>query len=191
MTETPTNDALDTSLDGSNLQDEEFVTEDIVNEDITEVQNPSSPVIPLLDLNNTDVFRKDKLRTPSKRAVPFSVQSPSQELYAKYIRLEQDFKDLQKAFDLVSNEKTVLEKVVKQKEVTIDKLQLDLENTQDIYDKIKEKSRLQEMELKHSKMKRKYLKNIARLPPFKNLDLPLTKKADLSYKKIRWIELLV
>ncbi|EFC44310.1 predicted protein [Naegleria gruberi] len=106
MTETPTNDALDTSLDGSNLQDEEFVTEDIVNEDITEVQNPSSPVIPLLDLNNTDVFRKDKLRTPSKRAVPFSVQSPSQELYAKYIRLEQDFKDLQKAFDLID----VLEK---------------------------------------------------------------------------------
>ena len=144
-----TDDAMEHATPSENMNDEEFVVEDVND---TMVRSPntttSSPVVPHLDLNSSAMFKKDKLRTPSKRAVPFSLQSPSQELYSKYIRLEQDFKDLQRAFDLVSNEKIVLEKVVKQKENAIEKTQIDLENYQDIYEKLKEKSRLQESEIR-------------------------------------------
>ncbi|KAG2387660.1 hypothetical protein C9374_001254 [Naegleria lovaniensis] len=139
-------------------EDEEFVAEDVPEQSSSPIVASSlAPVVPPLDLNSSDMFRKDKLRTPSKRAVPFSVQSPSQELYAKYIRLEQDFKDLQKAFDLVSNEKSVLEKVVKQKEQSIEKTQLDLENLQDVFEKIKERSRAQEIEIKTLQSEKKVL----------------------------------
>ncbi|KAL9648270.1 hypothetical protein ABK040_013889 [Willaertia magna] len=124
-------------------EDEEFVVED--------VQDESATISPELEL---------KKKTPRK-AVPFSLQSPSQELYTRYVRLEQDFKDIQKAFDLISNEKLVLERVVKQKEIAIEKTQLDYELMCEQADKLKEKIRSLETDVKTLQSEKKVLEENA------------------------------
>jgi chromosome segregation ATPase len=90
-----------------------------------------------------------------------SFTSPSQELFAKYVRLENNLKNMQRKYDQLTNEKGVLDKVLKSKDAALVKTQLDFENSVEQLEKVKDALRIRDTQIKNLKAEKKSLEEMS------------------------------
>lgn len=152
-----------------NNTEEEFVVEDAEEETSTHLTEELSPEKNELR-DDTDDEIEDDLKSHDAVDQPSQISvSPSQELFAKYVRLENNMKTLKEKYDRLQNEKSVLDKIVRSKDVILTKTTLENESHVEQIGKIKDSLRMKENQIKNLKAEKKALEEISNFPTKKKV----------------------
>jgi hypothetical protein len=139
-------------------EENEFVVEDVAEEE--EAQENVKQEDGNISLEQQNVSIESNSKT--------SIKSPSQELFAKYVRLENNLKNLQRNYDTLLNEKTVLDKMLKTKDAALIKTTLDFENNVEQLEKLKDTLKLKDNQIKNLKAEKKTLEEMTSLSQMAN-----------------------
>lgn len=103
--------------------------------------------------------REMKMSTHQSNSLNFH----SQDLFAKYVKLETDYKDLQRNLDQANNEKIAQEKVIKIKDAELLKVTVEYESAREKIEKLQDSIRLKEMEINNLGQEKKTLEELSAL----------------------------